>query len=108
MRLWRTWDWRRPPGPPRFALTELSNLRLALQSASSIHDLSHDQFLTGIFELANGQPSKIAWKPPIEEPMPEGDDIEFQLEAIELLGDDSIMTIDAANGDDSLIKASDE
>jgi hypothetical protein len=61
VRLWRTRDWRRPPGPPRFPLKALAEQLDALKAGKNVCNLSDAEYTDGIFELGNGQTPSIKW-----------------------------------------------
>ena len=74
IRLWRTRNWRRPPGPPRFALKALAEMWTALRSASTVCSLSDEDLHAGLHELGNSA----------EAPAEEHED--YELEGIKFFG----------------------
>ena len=60
-RKWRTKDWRRPPGPQRFPLVELSKHLQAMKYGKNACELSDEDYATAVSELGARKASTVRW-----------------------------------------------
>ena len=60
-RIWRTRDWRRPPGPPKFPLQDLSNQLQAIKFGKNVCQLTDIEYEEALSDLGSGKPSSIRW-----------------------------------------------
>jgi len=100
----RTRDWRIPPGPPKFPLSELATQLSALRSGKNICELSTEEFQKGILELGTGK-STVRWMTAFANPGP--DDSDFGEPAEGDFLDPSLDDVDDNDNDFQLLSNND-
>ena len=100
-RKWRTKDWRRPPGPPRFPLVELSKQLQAMKYGKNVCELSDEDYATAVSELGAGKVSTVRWMTSFASDSNFGnadESIDAEIDDIHLIGDED------AEADDSEVQ----